>query len=136
MPIPRKWLAALFIVVLACGASGCATTRHRTDATLRVREAPPQDQVGIASFYARAHHGWRTASGERFDMNALTAAHRTYPFGTRVRVTNLENGRDVVVRINDRGPFGRRRIIDVSYAAARELGLVRTGLARVRVERI
>ena len=88
----------------------------------------------MASFYAGEHHGQRTASGERFDMHALTAAHRTLAFGTRVRVTNLENGRQVVVRINDRGPFSRDRIIDLSYAAAAELGFVGRGTTRVRVE--
>jgi rare lipoprotein A len=67
-------------------------------------------------------------------MDELTAAHRTLPFGTRVRVTNLENGRHVVVRINDRGPFRKGRVIDVSYAAARKLGLVHSGVAKVRVE--
>lgn len=87
----------------------------------------------MASYYGRAHDGRRTASGEIFDMNGLTAAHRTLPFGTRVRVTNLANGRQAVVRINDRGPFRRGRIIDLSYAAARKLGLVRRGVARVRV---
>ena len=92
--------------------------------------------MGIASWYGAAHHGRRTASGEIFDMNAMTAAHRTYPFGTRVRVTDLATGRTVVVRINDRGPFVRGRIIDLSRAAAARLGIVQAGTARVRVERI
>jgi peptidoglycan lytic transglycosylase len=91
-------------------------------------------QVGYASFYGRPHDGLRTASGERYDMDEMTAAHRTLPFGTRVRVTNLENGRRVVVRINDRGPFRKGRVIDLSYAAARKLGLVRDGVAKVRLE--
>ena len=112
--------------LLAAGTIGCATTRPLA--------APRAAQVGTASFYSHGHDGRRTASGERFDMDEMTAAHRTLPFGTRVRVTNLANGRRVVVRINDRGPFRRKRIIDVSYAAARELGMVRRGTARVRVE--
>jgi len=97
------------------------------------REVPGYDAVGYASWYGRRYHGRRTASGERFNMNAPTAAHRTLPFGTLVRVTNMANGRSVVVRINDRGPFVRRRIIDVSRRAAEALGFVRDGTARVRV---
>ena len=87
----------------------------------------------MASYYGRAHEGRRTASDEVFDMNGMTAAHRTLPFGTRVRVTNLANGRETVVRINDRGPFRRGRILDVSYAAARRLGFIGRGVAKVRV---
>jgi len=86
---------------------------------------------GTASFYSDELAGNRTASGERFDPDDLTAAHRTLAFGSRVRVTNLSNGESVVVRINDRGPFSRGRVIDVSHAAAREIGMDRAGLARV-----
>jgi len=86
---------------------------------------------GYASWYGEPQ---MTASGERFDRNALTAAHRTLPFGTRVRVTNHRNGRSVVVRINDRGPYGRGRIIDVSEAAARRLGMIDAGVVPVRLE--
>jgi rare lipoprotein A len=89
---------------------------------------------GMASYYAKKFHGRKTASGERFNMRKFTAAHRTLPFGTRVRVTNLSNGKSVVVRVNDRGPFKRGRIIDVSYAAAKAIGMVRAGTARVRIE--
>ncbi|NQD81416.1 septal ring lytic transglycosylase RlpA family protein [Pseudomonas sp. CrR14] len=89
---------------------------------------------GKASYYGKAHHGNKTASGERFDQNALTAAHRTLPFGTRVKVTNLNNDRSVVVRINDRGPFARGRIIDVSRKAAESLDMIRSGVVPVRVE--
>ncbi|KPP94969.1 septal ring lytic transglycosylase RlpA family protein [Erythrobacter sp. HL-111] len=89
---------------------------------------------GTASYYGRRFHGRRTANGERFDMNALTAAHRTLPFGSLVRVTNPSNGRSVTVRINDRGPFSRGRVIDVSRAAAEELGLIRRGHAPVELE--
>ena len=96
----------------------------------------PAAERGVASFYGSRHAGRRTASGERFDPADLTAAHRTLPFGTRVRVTNLENGRSVVVRINDRGPFAEGRVIDVSEAAARALGMIDQGLARVRVDRL
>lgn len=91
-------------------------------------------ETGIASWYGREFHGRPTSSREVFDMNDMTAAHRTLPFGTNVMVTNLGNDRSVVVRINDRGPFVRGRIIDLSYAAARILGIVGPGTARVRLE--
>ncbi|KFJ90338.1 lipoprotein [Pseudomonas sp. 1-7] len=91
-------------------------------------------ETGKASYYGDRHHGQRTASGERFDQHALTAAHRSLPFGTRVRVTNLNNARSVVLRINDRGPFVRGRIIDVSRAAAVRLDMLRAGVVPVRVE--
>jgi rare lipoprotein A len=99
----------------------------------RPRVYPAYDRVGVASWYGGAFHGRRTASGERFDMNALTAAHPTLPLATVVRVTNLDNGRSVAVRINDRGPFARSRIIDMSRAGARALGFDARGTARVRV---
>ena len=91
------------------------------------------DVVGVASWYGRPYHGRRTASGEIYNMNQLTAAHPTLPFGTRVAVTNLENGRTVIVTINDRGPFKPDRVIDVSRKAAGQLGFLGQGLARVRV---
>lgn len=91
---------------------------------------------GKASWYGSRHHGRRTASGERFDQHALTAAHRSLPLGSRVKVTNLRNQRSVVVRINDRGPHARSRIIDLSRAAAERLGMLRGGVAPVRVERL
>jgi rare lipoprotein A len=90
-------------------------------------------QTGEASWYGEPHHGRTTASGETYDMNQLTAAHRTLPLGTRVLVTNLKNGRAVEVRINDRGPTVEGRIIDLSYAAARELGAVSGGTIPVRL---
>jgi len=92
---------------------------------------PVNAETGIAAFYG----GGRTASGELSGPNGLTAAHRTLPFGTMVRVTNVLNGRTVVVRINDRGPYGRGRIIDLSRAAARELGMIGAGTTRVSVVR-
>ncbi len=98
------------------------------------RPAAESGQVGVASWYGNEFHGRPTSSGEVFDTNDLTAAHRTLPFGTYVMVTNLENDRSVVVRINDRGPFVRGRIIDLSYAAARTLGLIGPGTARVRLD--
>ncbi len=93
-------------------------------------------QTGVASWYGKLFHGRRTASGERYDMHALTAAHRTLPLGACVRVTLLARMRSVVVRINDRGPFVRGRIIDLSYAAAEALGVRAAGGAQVRLEHI
>ncbi len=95
---------------------------------------PLWQQVGIASWYGRDFHGKPTASGKTYNMYALTAAHRTLPLGTLVKVTNLSNHKHVIVEINDRGPFVGSRIIDMSYGAARRLGMVKTGVAKVRVE--
>jgi rare lipoprotein A len=95
--------------------------------------SPSGGQTGEASWYGEPHHGRTTASGEAFDMNQLTAAHRTLPLGTRVLVTNLKNGRAVEVRINDRGPSVEGRIIDLSFAAAKELGAVPSGTIPVRI---
>ena len=89
---------------------------------------------GMASYYGRELAGNRTASGERFNPNDLTAAHRTLPLGTRLRVTNVANGRSVIVRVNDRGPFVGKRLIDVSLGAAREIHMIGTGTAQVRLE--
>jgi len=91
-------------------------------------------QTGRASWYGTRFHGRKTASGERYNMNALTAAHKTLPLASYVRVTNTSNNKSVVVKINDRGPYVRGRIIDVSYAAARLLGLRKAGTASVKIE--
>jgi rare lipoprotein A len=91
-------------------------------------------QIGMASWYGPGYHGNMCANGEIYDMYKLTAAHKDLPFGTYVRVTNLRNGKSVVVRINDRGPFKRGRIIDLSYAAAKKIGMVKDGSTRVRIE--
>jgi len=93
-----------------------------------------QTQKGKASFYSRRATGARTSSGERLHHDSLTCAHRTYPFGTRLLVTNPANGKQVVVRVNDRGPFVRGRIIDLSHRAARELGIIAAGIAMVQVQ--
>jgi rare lipoprotein A len=90
--------------------------------------------TGFASWYGPGFHGNASASGEIFNEHAMTAAHRTLPFGTRVLVTNIDNGQSVVVRINDRGPFHGNRVIDLSTAAARVLGLIQSGVAPVRLE--
>jgi rare lipoprotein A len=91
-------------------------------------------QEGLISWYGAQFHARPTASGELFDADALTMAHPTLPFGTQVRVTNLRNGRSVVVRVNDRGPFVGSRIADLSHAAAAAIGMVRRGIATARIE--
>jgi rare lipoprotein A (peptidoglycan hydrolase) len=141
------WLATAMLLA-ACGAEKSSPPVERQVVETRPAPppappppSPPVDKVvktitGKAIWYGGAWHGKKTSSGERFDKEALTAAHRSLPFGTRVRVTNLANDHQVVVRINDRGPFGsdRRRIIDVSEAAARELDFAGHGEIRVRLE--
>jgi len=112
-------------------AGGCAPRKAPSATPASI--APQGVETGQASWYGKAHQGHLTASGERFDMHALTAAHRTLPFGTIVRVTHLKTGRSVDVRINDRGPYHSGRIIDLSYEAARKLGIVGGGTARVKV---
>jgi rare lipoprotein A len=124
------------MAVLVC-ATGCLH-RHRAPApSVHHPAAGPaapivQGEEGIASWYGHPYHGRRAASGEIYNMYDMTAAHRTLPFGTQVRVHDLENGRDVDVRINDRGPFVEGRIIDLSYAAAQAMGM--SGIAQVRLE--
>ena len=133
VPVPALVLA--LAVVLLAVASGCA---HRQTAPVTAAElAPPKPgtvEKGEASWYGHPYHGRRTASGERYDMHQLTAAHRTLPFDTWVVVTRRDNGRSVEVRINDRGPFVRGRVIDLSFAAARRIGLDVDGVAPVSVE--
>ena len=89
---------------------------------------------GVASYYGPGFHGRRTANGERFDMHAMTAAHRTLPFGTLVKVTNLSNGKSTVVRVTDRGPYVGNRVIDLSVAAAKQIGSTHSGVAQVSLE--
>ena len=116
------------ILLLLAGAAGCATIGPAHGV------ARLTDDLGLASYFASRYNGLPTASGERYNERRLTAAHRTLPFGTRVRVTNVANRHSVVVTIIDRGPFKRGRVIDVSRRAANELGFVREGTARVRLE--
>ena len=118
----RRFLLPLAALLLAGCASQSTVDPHGYRAE------------GQASWYGAQHQGKPTASGERFDQNALTAAHRQLPFGTRVRVTHLSSGRQVIVRINDRGPFSKGRIIDLSRRAAEQLGMLRQGVAPVRIE--
>jgi len=121
-------------MLLVTGPAWPADALARSGPSAHARHEKRRNQTGVASFYGRECRGQRTANGERFDPNQLTAAHRTLPFGTRVKVTNLENGRHCVVRINDRGPFARGRVLDLSRAAARKLGFEREGTAFVRLQ--
>lgn len=115
-------------LVLGLGSlSGCG-------ATLRSGARAGESETGLATWYGKQHHGGPTASGERFNMHALTAAHRTLRFGSQVRVENRRNGLSVVVRINDRGPYGRGRIIDLSHAAAQRLDMIEAGVVPVRLQ--
>lgn len=121
----RRFFAPLFVLIIVL-LSGCRP---------KVDYLPGGNvQTGIASWYGGEFHGKRTSSREVYDMNDLTAAHNTLPLGTFVAVTNLNNGQSVVVRINDRGPFVKDRVIDLSYAAARALDMIGTGTAPVRIE--
>jgi rare lipoprotein A len=122
--------------VLAARLSGDQESGDTTDKTASSQANDKNSRFmiaeGRASYYATRFHGRRTASGEHFDRRDYTAAHRSLPFGTKVRVTNLENGRHVVVKVNDRGPHTKGRIIDISQAAAREIGMA--GVGNVRIE--
>lgn len=118
------WAMALFAAALLL--SSCAPYQAR-------RTPLKYHAVGTASWYGPGFHGRRTSSGERFDQQELTAAHRTLPFGSTIRVTNIDNGKSVVVRINDRGPFIRGRIIDLSRGAAQRIGMMGAGTARVEL---
>ncbi|OOR89012.1 hypothetical protein B0181_07540 [Moraxella caviae] len=93
-------------------------------------------QSGLASWYGRQFHGRKTASGERFDMHAMTAAHRSLPLNCYIRVTNKDNGKSVVVKVNDRGPFHGNRVLDLSYGAAKAIGLTQKGVGNVTIERV
>ena len=117
-------------MALALLSTGCASVR-----TIEGPKGRDHAVEGYAVWYGARYHGRRTASGERFNMHAMTAAHRTLPFGTLVRVTDLKTGRHITVRVNDRGPFGDdERIIDLAKGAASKLDMVRKGVIRVRLD--
>lgn len=130
----------LFVFLVLSGLAGCTTpapppvSQPSPAPQQAVAPQPFFTQTGLASFYGHAHDGKTTANGQDFDPNAFTAAHRSLAFGTLVRVTDLENGKTVTVKVTDRGPYARGRIIDVSLAAARALGMQDKGLTRVRLE--
>lgn len=124
----RWWLGFVVASLLAVFPTGGATAREGSETI----------QFGLASWYGPGFHGGETASGEIFDQREMVAAHRTLPFGAVIRVTNLENGRDVTLRVIDRGPYGRNyrkgTVIDVSRGAASRLGFIRKGIVRVRID--
>src|SRR5579862_3532080 len=127
-------LCVTAVAAAALVAAGCS---RRTAARIPAPPAPARigsEETGVASWYGIPYNGRRAASGEIFDMEQLTAAHRTLPFETWVEVTNLVNGKRVEVRINDRGPFVDGRIIDLSRAAAEKIEMVRSGVVRVRLK--
>ncbi len=113
------FLLAALIVLSACSSQ---RTQHSADIS------------GQASWYGAQHHGKKTASGERFNQNALTAAHRTLPFGSKVKVTNTRNNKSVTVRINDRGPYSKGRVIDLSRAAANKIDMINSGVTPVQLQ--
>ena len=125
----RRLMAIALPLLLAMPAAAQEQDGSDDDAAVSGEEIGS----GMASYYGRELAGNRTASGEAFDPDDFTCAHRSLPFGTKVRVTNLANGQSVIVRVNDRGPWGRGRVIDISQAAAKEIGMHRSGTARVRM---
>jgi rare lipoprotein A len=131
----RLAASRIFTLVFAIGVGACSSSVTTSASPPRGEPGPPRATVihGWASWYGQPHHGRLTASGETFDMHRLTAAHPSLPLGTRLLVTNVANGRAVVVRVNDRGPYRRGRILDLSYAAARALHAVEAGVINVRV---
>jgi rare lipoprotein A len=139
--IRRMRPSRLPLVLLLFGLAGCTTSTPppspQPPPPISQQPAAPQPfftQTGLASFYGHAHAGKATANGQAFDPKDFTAAHRTLAFGTLVRVTDLENGQTITVKITDRGPFVRGRILDVSLAAARALGMQDKGVTRIRLE--
>ena len=125
---PARAAALAALSALACAHAG------REELPPPPPAPPALVETGLASYYGWSLQGRPTADGSRYDRAAFTCAHRSRPFGTRLLVTDLENGRSVVVTVNDRGPFEPGRVVDLSWAAARKLGMLRKGLARVRVE--
>jgi len=129
----QSTMLRLCLLLVVIGLSACSSFRPEP-APVRAPNQPGFTQTGLASWYGKGHQGRRTANGERFDMRAMTAAHRTLPFDTVVRVTNLDTGKVVKVRINDRGPYVSGRIIDLSAKAAETLDIREDGTASVRIE--
>jgi len=129
-------------LIMGCAVAGLIALSAKTEARSSASIQPPrasttpkeEPETGIASWYGEEFQGNQTANGETYDLNGLTAAHPTLPFGTTIRVTNLRNNKNLVLRVNDRGPHLGRRLLDVSWAAAGRLGFVHSGTTRVRVE--
>ena len=136
-----KYRFYAFLAVISITACSTSTRNLPENASHALQELPwkdgdetvSQQSPKIASWYGRRFHRRRTASGERFNMYAMTAAHRTLPLGSKISVRNLHSGRSVIVRVNDRGPYKDNRALDVSYAAGRALGILKSGLAPVEI---
>lgn len=131
----------IVVTLLLCLNSCSATKRYynenSTSYSSRIdseKEKSLETTDGTASYYGKRFHGRKTASGEIFDMHGLSASHKTYPMGTSIRVTNKTNGKSVTLKINDRMPLRNKRLIDISYGAAKELDMIKSGLAKVKVE--
>lgn len=125
MQMIRRALVAVAIALTISAGAGVAEA-HQTGAARLI--------AGPASWYGPGFHGRQTANGERFDQNAMTAAHKSLPFGTKLRVTNKDNGKSVVVRVNDRGPYAGGRVLDLSKGAAGKIGMLNSGVASVKIE--
>ena len=134
----KKILFLIIFFITSCGSSiaygDYVNTSGMSRKQIEAIKNHPKTQIGIASYYGKKFHKKRTANGEIFNMYKVSAAHKSYPLGTKVRVTNLENGKSLKLVINDRGPFVRGRIIDLSYKAARKLGFVNQGTVKVRID--
>ena len=131
-------LLICLVLITACGSSivygDYVDTAGWSRKQIESIKNHPKTQIGIASYYGKKFHKKRTANGKIFNMYKVSAAHKSYPLGTKVRVTNLENGKSIKLLINDRGPFVSGRIIDLSYKAARKLDFVNQGTVKVRID--
>lgn len=129
-----KKINLLFLLLLLIFTTSCAVKRHHRISYFKKYPPKKYVEIGYASWYGKKFHGRPTASGEIYNMYDLTAAHKKLPLGTYVRVTNLANRKSVIVKINDRGPFVKGRIIDLSYAAAKKIGMAEKGVQKVKIE--
>ena len=140
MSTPVAAIAAPTVVTDYPVGNTTLSVGQKNDVNVQKTSFAPNDvkarllQTGVASYYGPGFHGRRTANGETFNMNAMTAAHRTLPFGTKLKVTNLANGQSTIVRVNDRGPYVGGRVIDLSVAAAKQIGSTSSGTAKVKLE--
>ena len=124
-----RWLAGFFCVLVYLALQGCSSTPKQAES-----RPVGRTESGMASFYGNEFQSRKTANGERFDQGKLTAAHRTLAFGTRLKVTNTQNSKSVVVRVNDRGPFAKGRVIDLSSSAFKAIASLNAGVVPVRIE--
>jgi|TARA_Y100000389_G_scaffold179129_1_gene192881 rare lipoprotein A (peptidoglycan hydrolase) len=134
----NKLIAITLIFIVSCGSSiaygDYVNSSGMSRKQIEAIKNHPSTQIGIASYYGKKFHKKRTANGEIFNMYKVSAAHKTYPLGTKIKVTNMENGKSIKLYINDRGPFAKGRILDLSYKAARKLDFVNQGTTKVRID--